>query len=170
MSSALLLIFYLGDIHILIFLQVQNTGEKLADITSSIIAAVNLKCRCSLTVNQLSTEHFLCTSDRHVVLYRAELSRHLDCEQVLSDIEGWINGGQTRIVVQGNITEVYPNCPIEVDSLPTQTDCVRSTTTDTVSERVEITAIGGGVGGVVLIGILILAAIACVCRHKKKRR
>ena len=83
-----------------------------------------------------------------MVLYQAELSRHLDCEQVLSHIEQWINGSQTRIVVQGNITEVYPNCPIEVDSLPTQLDCVRSTTIDTVSERVESTAIEGGVGGV----------------------
>ena len=169
MSSALLLMFILRRFTS-IFLQVQNMGEKLADITSSIISAVNLRCRCSLTVNHINTEHFLCTSDRHVVLYRAELSRHLDCEQVLSHIEEWINGGQTRIVVQGNITEAYPNCPIEVDSLPTQTDCVRSTTTDTVPERVGVTAIGGGVGGVVLIGILILAAIACVCRHKKKRR
>ena len=160
---------YLGNIHILIFLQVLNTGEKLADLTSSIISAVNVKCKCSLTINQISTEHFLCTSDRQVVLYRAELSRHLDCEQVLSHIEEWINGSQTHIV-QSNITEVYPNCPIEVDTLPTQIDCVRSTTIDTVSERVGPTAIGAGVGGVVLIGILILAAIVCVCRHKKKQR
>ena len=123
-----------------------------------------------ITINQISTEHFLCTSDRQVVSYRAELSRHLDCEQVLSHIEQWINGSQTRIVVQGTSTEVYPNCPIEVDTLPTQLDCVRSTTIDTVSERVEITAIGGGVGGVVLIGIMTLAAIVCVCKYKKKRR
>ena len=156
------------NILILIFLQVLNTGGKLADIT--ITSAVNAKCPFSLTINQISTEHFLCTSDQQVVLYRAELSRHLDCEQVLSHIEEWINGGQTCIVVQGTSTEVYPNCPIEVDTLPTQIDCVRSTTIDTVSERVGVTAIGGGVGGVVLIGILILAAIVCVCRHKKKRR
>ena len=49
-----------------------------------------------------------------------------------------------RIVVQGNITEVYPNCPIEVDSLPTQIDCARSTTIDTVS--VEITGRSRGSG------------------------
>ena len=143
---------------------------KLTDITSSIISAVNSRCQCSLTVNQISTQHFVCTSDRHVVLYRAELSGHLDCEQVLSHIEQWISGGQTHIVVQGTSIEVYPNCPIEVDSLPTQMDCVRSTTIDTVSESVGITAVGGGVGGVVLIGIMILAAVVCVCRYKHKRR
>ena len=105
-----------------------------------------------------------------MVLYRAELSGHLDCEQVLSHIEQWIGGGQTHIVVQGTSTAVYPNCPIEVDSLPTQIDCVRSTTTDTGSERVGITAVGGGVGGGVLIGIMILAAAVCVCRYKHKQR
>ena len=151
-------------------LQVQNTREKLADITSSIISAVNSRCQCSLTVNHVSAEHFFCTSDQRVVLYRAELSGHLDCEQVLSRIEQWIGAGQTHILVQGSNTGVYPNCPIEVNSLPTQIDCVRTTTTDTVSERVGITAVGGGVGGVVLIGIMILAAVVCVCRYKHKRR
>ena len=164
--SALL---HLGDI-LTFSLQVQNTRQKLADITSSIISAVNLRCQCSLTVNHISATHFLCTSDRHVVLYRAELSGHSDCEQVLSHIEQWIGGGQTHIVVQGSSIEVYPNCPIEVDSLPSQIDCVRSTTTDTGSERVGITAVGGGVGGVVLIGIMILTVVVCVCRYKHKQR
>ena len=153
-----------------ISLQVQNTRQKLADITSSITSAVNLRCQCSLTVNHISAEHFLCTSDQHVVLYRAELSGHSDCAQVLSHIEQWVGGGQTHIVVRSTSTAVYPNCPIEVDSLPTQIDCVRSTTTDTGSERVGITAVGGGVGGVVLIGIMVLAAVVCVCRYKHKRR
>ena len=105
-----------------------------------------------------------------MVLYRAELSGHPDCAEVLSHIEQWISGGQTSIVVQGTSIEVYPNCPIEVDSLPTQMDCVRSTTIDTVSESVGITAVGGGVGGVVLIGIMTPAAVVCVCRYKHNRR
>ena len=144
--------------------------QKLADITSSIISAVNLRCQCSLTINHISAKHFLCTSDQHVVLYKAELSGHSDCEQVLSHIEQLISGGQTHIVVQGTITAVYPNCPVEVDSLPTQIDCVRSTTTDTGSESVGITAVGGGVGGVVLTGIMVLATAVCVCRYKRKQR
>ena len=85
-----------------IFLQFQNTRENLADITSSIISAVNSTCRCSLTVSQISTEHFLCTSDRQVVLYRAELSGRSDCAQVLSYIEQWVSGSQRSILVQGN--------------------------------------------------------------------
>ena len=161
-------------------MQFQSTGKKVADITSSIISAVNSRCQCSLAVNHISTEHFLCTSDRQVVLYRAELSGHSDCAQVLLYIEQWIRGGQTSVIVQSNSIKVYSNCPIEVDSLTAQADCVRSTA-GTDSGSVEITDVGGGVGegvggavgGVVLIGIIILAAlVACMCIriHKKNKR
>ena len=115
-----------------------------------------------------------------MVLYRAELSGHPDCAQVLLYIEQWIRGGQTSVIVQSNSIKVYSNCPIEVDSLTAQADCVRSTAR-TDSGSVEITDVGGGVGegvggavgGVVLIGIIILAAlVACMCLriHKKNKR
>ena len=155
-------------------LQFEDTREKLADVTNSIISAVNSRCRCSLTLNQISTANFLCISDRQVVLYRAKLSGHPNCTQVLSYIKQWANEGQTSILVQGNSIEVYPNCPIEVDSLTAQADCIRPTTVGTHSTpQNHIGAIGGGVGGVVLIGIIIVAVVVtcvCVCRHKKKQR
>ena len=161
-------------------LQFQNTREKLADITSSIISAINSRCQCSLTVNHISTEHFLCTSDQKVVLYRAELSRNLDCTRVLSHIEQWASGGQASILVQGNSIEVYPNCPVEVDSLLTPADCTRPTTvgthsTSSVPSGIEgnlgTIAAGGGIGGVVLIAIIILTAvITCMCVRSQKKR
>ena len=122
-------------------------------------------------------EHFLCTSDQQVVLYRAQLSGHSDCARVLSYIQQWINGGQTSIVVQSNSINVDPNCPIEVASLTAQADCERSTA-GTDSGSVEITDVGGGVGEgvggavgiVVLIGIIILAAVVvCMCIHRHKQ-
>ena len=165
-------------------MQFHDTTEKLADITSSIISAVNSRCQCSLTVNQISAGNFLCTSDRQVVLYRAKLSGRSDCAQVLSYIELWVSGSQRSIVVQGSITEVYPSCSIEVDSLMAQTECVRPTTIGPVTESVEITAVGravegavgggvggavgGAVGGVVLIGIIVLGAVVYVCMYKNK--
>ena len=162
-----------------IFLQLHNTREKLADITISIISAVNSRCQCSLTVNHITNEHFLCTSDQQVVLYRAQLSGHSDCARVLSYIQQWINGGQTSIVVQSNSINVDPYCPIEVASLTAQADCERSTAV-TDSGSVEITDVGGGVGEgvggavgiVVLIGIIILAAVVvcmCIRRHKQNK-
>ena len=163
----------------IILLQFEDTREKLADVTNSIISTINLRCQCSLTVNQISTANFLCTSDRQVVLYRAELSGRSDCTQVLSYIEQWVSGSQRSMVVQGSITEVYPSCPIEVDSLMAQTECVRPTTIGPVTESVEITAVGGGgvgggvggaVGGAVLIGIIVLGAVVYVCMHKNKHR
>ena len=161
----------LCDYNDYIFLQFQNTAEKLADITSSIISAVNSRCRCSLTVDHISTEHFLCTSDEQVVLYRAELSGRPDCAQVLSYIQQWVNGSQTSILVQGNSLEVYPNCPIRVQSLTAQTDCVRSTTPGPDSGSIGIIAAGGGVGGVLLIGVIILAAVVtCMCIYRRKKR
>lgn len=163
---------------LLYFLQFQDTREKLADITSSVISAINSRCQCSLTL-RIDSEIFLCTSDRQVVLYRAELSGHPDCAQVLSYIEQWISGGQTSVIVQSNSIKVYPNCQIEVDSLTAQADCVRSTTFGTdstmpiatgVEESFGITPVAGGVGGVVLVGIIILAAVvACMCVHKLKK-
>ena len=75
-------------------LQFQNTREKLADITSSIISAVNSRCQCSLTANHISTAHFVCTSNQQVVLYRAELHGHKDCVQVFSYIEQWVRENQ----------------------------------------------------------------------------
>ena len=124
----------------------------------------------------------MCTSDQQVVLYRAELSGNLNCTQVLSYVEQWASGGQTSILVQGNSIEVYPNCPIEVDSLMSQADCIRPTTVGThstspVAPGIEgslgTIAAGGGIGGVVFIGIIILiAVITCMCvrSHKKKQR
>ena len=122
----------------------------------------------------MNAEHFLCTSDQRVVLYRAELSRHADCAQVLSFIEEWVNEDQTSILVQGNSTAVYPNCPIEVDST-TQRVCLRFTAgTDSGNADVEGTVggkVGGAIGGVVLIGIIILAAvIVYMCIYRKKQR
>ena len=115
-----------------------------------------------------------------MVLYRAELSGHPDCAQVLSYIEQWISGGQTSVIVQSNSIKVYPNCPIEVDSLTAQADCVRPTTFGTdsttpiatgVEESFGITPVAGGVGGVVLVGIIILAAVVvCMCVHRHKTR
>ena len=170
----------------IILLQFHDTREKLADITSSIISTINSRCQCSLTVNQISAANLLCTSDRQVVLYRAELSGRSDCAQVLLYIEQWVSGSQRSIVVQGSITEVYPSCPIEVDSLMAQTECVRPTTIGPVTESVEITAVGGAVkgavgggvgggvggavGGVVLIGIIVLGAVVYVCMYKNKHR
>ena len=146
-------------------LQFEDTREKLADVTNFIISAINSRCQCSLTVNQIRTANFLCTrSDEQVVLYRAELSGHPNCTQVLSIIEQWASGGQMSILVQGNSIQVYPNCPIEVDSLTAQANCPTPSPNG---------AIGGGVGGVVLIGIIIVAVVVtfvCVCRHKKKQR
>ena len=161
-----------------ISLQFHDTREKLADITSSIISAVNLRCQCSLTVNHISAANFFCTSDRHAVLYRAELSGRSDCAQVLSYIEQWVSGSQRSVLVQGSITEVYPSCPIEVDSLMTQAECVRPRTIGPVTESVEITAVqgavgegvGGAVGGVVLIGVIVLAAVVYICMYKNKHR
>ena len=167
---------------LLYFLQFRDTREKLADITSSLISAINSICQCSLTSSHINTnsEIFRCTSDRQVVLYRAELSGHPDCAQVLSYIEQWISGGQTSVIVQSNSIKVYSNCPIEVDSLTAQADCVRPTTfgTDTatpIATAVEggfgITPIAGGVGGVVLIAIIILAAVVvCICVHRRKKK
>ena len=157
--------------------------EKLADITISIISAVNSRCQCSLTANHITNERFLCTSDQQVVLYRAQLSGHSDCAQVLLYIKQWVNGGQRSILVQGNITEVYSSCPIEINSLVAQADCARPTTVGPATESVEITTAGGGVGGgavragvggavggVVLIGIIVLAAVVCVCTYKNKHK
>ena len=148
-------------------------------IKRSIGSSVNSRCQCSLTVNHITNEHFLCTSDQQVVLYRAQLSGHPDCARVLSYIQQWINGGQTSIVVQSNSINVDPYCPIEVASLTAQADCERSTAV-TDSGSVEITDVGGGVGEgvggavgiVVLIGIIILAAVVvcmCIRRHKKNK-
>ena len=90
-----------------------------------------------------------------MVLYRAELSGHPDCAQVLSYIEQWISGGQTSVIVQSNSIIVYPNCPIEVDSSTAQADCVRPTTFGTdsttpvatgVEESFGITTVAAGVG------------------------
>ena len=177
----------------LISLQFQNHRVKLADITISIISAVGSRCQCSLTVNHITNEHFLCTSDQQVVLYRAKLSGHSDCARVLSYIQQWVNGGQRSILVQGNITEVYPSCSVEINSLVAQADCARPTTVGPATESVEITTVGGAVqsitvggvggvgqavggvvggavGGMVLIGIIVLAAVVCVCTCKNKHK
>ena len=152
-------------------LQFRNTEGKLADITSSIISAVNSRCQCSLTVNHLPTQLFLCISDQQLVLYRAELSGRPDCGQVLSYIEQWVNGSQNSLLVQSNIIEVYHDCPIEVDSLMAEADCVTSTSnTPTATGGMNIIGaiVGVGVGGVlfitmILVALVVLAALVAWC-------
>ena len=83
------------------------------------------------------------------------------------------------VIVQSNSIKVYSNCPIEVDSLTAQADCVKPTTFGTDSTTPVATAVEGGfgimpiagVGGVVLIAIIILAAVvACTCVHRRKKK
>ena len=109
-----------------------------------------------------------------MVFYRVELHGHKDCVQVFSYIEQWVRENQTSVIVQGNSIKVYPNCPIEVDSLTSETGCVRPTTAGPPSGSFQITgAVAGGIGGVLSIGIIILAAVAacmCVIRHRNKQR
>ena len=79
---------------------------------------------------------------------------------------------------------MYPNCPIEVDSLTAQADCtcVRPTSLaqtqqhllqqECMEESFGMTPVAGTVGEVVVVGIIILAAVVaymCVHRHKKKK-
>ena len=105
-------------------------------------------------------------------MYRAELSRDADCAQVLSFIEQWVIQDQISILVQGNSTTLYPNCPIEVDSA-TQRVCSRLTAgIDSGNADVEVGGgVGGTVGGVLFIGILILAAVVAymyIYRNKER--
>lgn len=107
-------------------------------------------------------------------MYRAELSRHADCAQVLSFIEQWVSQDQISILVQGNSTTLYPNCPIQVDST-TQRVCSRLTagigSGNADVGRTVGGGVGGTVGGVVFIGILILAAVvAYIYFYRNKER
>ena len=152
--------------------QFDDTEEKLADITSSIITAVNARCQCSLTAIHISTGHFLCTTDPQVVLYRAQLFGRPDCAQVLSYTEQWVSGGPS-ILVQSNSIAVEATCPIEVESLTAQADCVRPTTgaLNGGGGFGLIGAVAGGIGGVILVGIIVLGAVVvCMCARLKKRR
>ena len=157
-------------------LQFQNTEEKLADITNSIITAVNARCQCSITANHISTGHFLCTTNPQVVLYRAKLSGRPDCAQVLPYIDNWVSRGPS-ILVQSNSIAVEATCPTEVDSLTAQADCERPTSGTSAALNSGggfglIGAIAGGIGGVIFVSIIILGAVVvCMCaRLKKKRR
>ena len=109
-----------------------------------------------------------------MVLYRAELHRSQDCAQVLSYIEQWVGGSQTSVIVQGNSIKVDSNCPVEINSSTSETGCVRPTTDSPHSGSFLNTgAITGGVGGVLSIVIIILAAVVagmCVGRHWNKQR
>ena len=164
---------------IIYLLQFDDTEEKLADITSSIVTAVNARCQCSLTANLISTGHFLCTTDPQVVLYRAQLSGRPDCAQVLSYTEQWVSGGPS-ILVQSNSIAVKAICPIEVESLTVQADCVEPTTITTsattagaLNNNGGFGAIAGGIGGVMVVAVVLgaVAIVVCMCtRHKKRSR
>ena len=79
------------------------------------------------------------------------------------------------VIVQSNSIKVYSNCPIEVDSLTAQADCVKPTTFG-MDSTTPVAVEGGfgimpiaGVGGVVLIAIIILAAVVvCTCPQTQK--
>ena len=123
--------------------------------------------------------------DPQVVLYRAELSGHPNCSEVLSSIEQWVRVGHASIFNSNSIA-VRANCPTEVESLTAQAEC-SSLTTTAATTTITATPTGalnnngegfgvigpvtGGLGGVIFaVGVLTLGAVVMyVYRHKKQR-
>jgi len=123
--------------------------------------------------------------DTQVVLFRAELSGHPNCSQVLSYIEHWVRVGHAS-VLNNNSISLQASCPIEVESLTAQAECSRLTTTATTT-TITTTPTGalndngegfgvigpviGGLGGVIFaVGVLTLGAVVVyVYRHKKQK-
>jgi len=120
--------------------------------------------------------------DPQVVLYRAELSGHPNCSEVLSSIEQWVRLGHASILNSNSIA-VRANCPTEVESLSAQAECSRLTTTATITTTPTgalnnngegfgvIGPVTGGLGGVIFaVGVLTLGAVLMyVYRHKKQK-
>ena len=101
--------------------QFDQTSLRLADVSSSIVSGITIKCtdRCSLEADSLSQPEFLClNSDSKVVLFRVALvgERGPDyCSSLTEAMIAWVQGGDASVLVGGNRLPVDQECTVEIE-------------------------------------------------------
>ncbi len=165
-----------------VILQLDDTNPKLSDTAMQVATEIQQSCTdCSLGVTQITNGEFNCLTDDtpNQVTYRAKLrgNTHSDCDDLIEDIESWVQDAQPSISVQGNRLMIAANCEIGVDTFTSPLECATGTPIigTFAPEGVSIPLVAGAAGGglmlliVVLVVVIAVVYLLCASRRKRKR-
>ena len=115
------------------------------------------------------------TADQSLVLFRAQIATPCD-GSALSFLKDLVKSDSYYMIVLGEILAVFPDCPVEIESLLASTTCGAITQEEMALTEApqNTTALRGAVSGVlsaIVVAVLLLfVAIYCCSRRLKKQR
>ncbi|XP_064397052.1 sushi, von Willebrand factor type A, EGF and pentraxin domain-containing protein 1-like isoform X2 [Halichondria panicea] len=165
--------------------RLDDTNPKLNDTAMQVATEIQQSCTdCSLGVTQITNGEFNCLTEDtpDQVTYRANLHGNTDsdCDDLIENIESWVQGAQASISVQGNRLRIVANCEIGVDTFTSPLECVSETTMSVTtlglgaSEGISIPLVAGAAAGgvvlmiVVLVVVIVVVSLLSASRRKRK--
>ena len=144
-----------------------ETDQKLDDITSAVVEQLNDQCRCGVTSDNIDGALLRCfESSSLYVTYRARLSGTPDSDShtLVSYLEDWVSGGPS-ITVQSDLMRIDSVCPVNIETFHDEECDETPVSQSSVDSTIIIAIIGGTVAVVVTVTIAVLLfALALVWR------
>jgi len=150
------------------------------DIVSAVVQSVQEDCSCDFTETNLPNFEFSCRSIENTVVFRAEIVYTAFGEDphtadgLVTLVSTWAQSG-TSISVDSTRLDVDPSCPTQLESFEAG-DCESETVTgEPAASGVNVAALGGAIGTVIVLLILVIAVLVVVIllqrtrKHKKFR-
>ena len=160
--------------------QDESRSRKFLDIVSAVVQSVQGDCSCNFTEANIPNFEFSCRSIENTVVFRAEIvytafgEDPYTADGLVALVSTWAQSG-TSISVDSTRLDVDPSCPTQLESFEAG-DCESETVTgQPAASGVNVAALGGAIGAVIVLLILVIAVLVVVIllqrtrKHKKFR-
>ena len=152
-------------------MQHEDSLEKLSDMIEHVTLQLNELCNCDITSEYIAEGRLVCNAEEpgEVILQGRIISiTGKNSTDLLLALQTWVRDNP-MVVVQGVQLKVDPECLVDLHNLG-DTECIPHSV-GVVGPSVPFPAVGGGIGGLLVIVVLvvIIAVAVFVCVKKKKR-
>ena len=156
-------------------MQLIDVGQKLDNISLSIIDSITDRCRCGFVRDRLSDEVFQCfDASPQAVTYHAVLhgTASATSSQLISHIEQWTTEGAT-ITVQHTQLKITRTCAVTVPSFAAGQQCpgevILTDKTTIPALIIGSTAAATAVAVITIIIIIVVVITAALVINKRQK-
>jgi len=143
---------------------------------SAVVKSIQRDCSCNFTEANIPNFEFSCRSVENTVVFRAEIiytAFGVDpytADGLVALVSTWAQSGTTSISVDSTRLDVDPSCPIQLQSFEAG-DCESETVTgEPAASGVNVAALGGAIGTVIVLLILVTAVLVVVTLLQRTRK
>ena len=156
-------------------IQLDDSLEKLSDVTEQVVLQLTDSCECALTVEYIADGRLVCDpNEPEKVIFQGRIisTSERNSTDFLPMLRLW-KVNEPTIVVQGVQLTVESRCSVELANLG-DTECVQLPTESVVASVPEIPVpeVAGAIGGVlvlVVLAVITVGAIICVKKLRKRK-